>query len=322
MPRLINRICDRALARAYSSRTRTIDAAIVLKALDNLGLRQISMVSSQPPALEIPQVIKSLAEEFRANAARSLINRCPACRTTSTHRRAAGCRGPSGSDLVCSYPGDRWPWCDRDASISTSRSATHGAGAKHRAGGTPSHRSRMRTQISNGAFASAETLDIRHAGCTYVPERLNTTVAESSPENLLGDRSESSVGCCQRPFLVHRFTDEKAALVVGICLLTTNELNACMRKRTSAFVNDLTRTLCPWAWRYDGGAFADRPHLQRSVNPGLCVTTDANMIPADQLKAPKIKIDWVSICHPAARRSGTTRRCRPSHVLPGHLTAE
>ena len=94
----------------------------------------------------------------------------------------------------------------------------------------------IRKQISAVALASAETLNVRHAGCVLVLEAQHDGGRVSSG-NLFCDRPEAGVGCCQRPFLVHRNADEKATLVVGICLLTTNELNARMRKRMAGFVD-------------------------------------------------------------------------------------
>ena len=145
------------------------------------------------------------------------------------------------------------------------------------------------------------TLDIRHAGCALVLEAQHDGCRVSSG-NLFGDRPEAGVGCCQRPFLIHRNTDEKAPLVVGVCLLTTNELNARMRKWMAAFVDHLTRPLCPWAWRLEGDAFADCARRKRSINIGPRITTDANMITADQLEAAKLEVDSVSAIRQPSNR--------------------
>ena len=160
-------------------------------------------------------------------------------KTARTRRvaRMGSCQRTSSLRIGWSIRGCPW----RDESVRRPQAAADSTSA-------------VRKQIS-GALASAESLDIRHAGCVLALEAQHDGCRVSSG-NLFCDRPKTSVGCCQRPFLIHRNTDEKAALVVGICLLTTNELDARMRKRTSAFVNDLTRTLYPWAWRLEGNTFA------------------------------------------------------------------
>jgi type II secretory pathway predicted ATPase ExeA len=58
IPRLINRICDRALQRAFASRTMQIDAEFVWRAIDDLGLSTAIKVPDralhQKPAAAIP----------------------------------------------------------------------------------------------------------------------------------------------------------------------------------------------------------------------------------------------------------------------------
>ena len=58
VPRLINRICDRALQRAFASRTMQIDAEFVWRAIDDLGLSTAIPVQDRPlpqkPAAPIP----------------------------------------------------------------------------------------------------------------------------------------------------------------------------------------------------------------------------------------------------------------------------
>jgi type II secretory pathway predicted ATPase ExeA len=49
IPRLINRICDRALQRAFASRTRQVDAEFVWRAIDDLGLTTAINVQDQAP---------------------------------------------------------------------------------------------------------------------------------------------------------------------------------------------------------------------------------------------------------------------------------
>ncbi len=49
VPRLINRICDRALARGYAARSLRIDASFVWGAIDDLGLR---------PAVLVPDLVQ------------------------------------------------------------------------------------------------------------------------------------------------------------------------------------------------------------------------------------------------------------------------
>ena len=77
VPRLINRICDRALQRAYISRTMQIDAPFVWRAIEDLGLsavgnqeppvravaaRAVAAPASRPPA--IPEPPAQPAEEI------------------------------------------------------------------------------------------------------------------------------------------------------------------------------------------------------------------------------------------------------------------
>jgi type II secretory pathway predicted ATPase ExeA/cell division septation protein DedD len=72
VPRLINRICDRALERGYSLRSHKIDPKFVWEAIDDLGLSPASGVddwpaqgyaaSEQPPTPKPPAVMTTLAE--------------------------------------------------------------------------------------------------------------------------------------------------------------------------------------------------------------------------------------------------------------------
>jgi len=53
VPRLINRLCDRALARAYAAQTRRIDPQFVLDAIDDLGYaRSLDRSVDEEPAAE------------------------------------------------------------------------------------------------------------------------------------------------------------------------------------------------------------------------------------------------------------------------------
>jgi type II secretory pathway predicted ATPase ExeA len=54
VPRLINRICDRALQHAYLSRSRQIDTHFVWAALDDFGLDSPAPVEPPAPAVEPP----------------------------------------------------------------------------------------------------------------------------------------------------------------------------------------------------------------------------------------------------------------------------
>ena len=54
MPRLINRICDRALQRAHAARTMQIDAPFIWTATSDLGLAAAVAVASGPSAASGP----------------------------------------------------------------------------------------------------------------------------------------------------------------------------------------------------------------------------------------------------------------------------
>ena len=73
VPRLVNRICDRALQRAYALRSRSVDARFVCEAIDDLGLstatrvddgtREREAVSQQPSRPKPAVVITAVTEE-------------------------------------------------------------------------------------------------------------------------------------------------------------------------------------------------------------------------------------------------------------------
>jgi type II secretory pathway predicted ATPase ExeA len=80
VPRLINRICDRALHRAYGSRSMRIDAHFVLDAIDSLGLVPApanhdpsiaEMPSAAPPAVAEVPATSTAREPLAATSTRT-----------------------------------------------------------------------------------------------------------------------------------------------------------------------------------------------------------------------------------------------------------
>ncbi len=86
-----------------------------------------------------------------------------------------------------------------------------------------------------------------------------------------------------------------------------------MRQWMAGFVNHLTSTLRPGAWRLDSDAFADCAKRQCSINLGLYVTADANMITTDHIEAAKLEVHSVRAIRQSFEsvRPGAVSRCLP-----------
>ena len=133
VPRLINRICDRALQRAYISRTMQIDAPFVWSAIEDLGLsiavgnqdppaRSVAATASRPPA--IPEAPAQPAEEIPWS---TIDTQCEAASPIGLAEFPAEANAPAFQGVAVGRSGMGQRWVAGAAAIVLAVSASVGA---------------------------------------------------------------------------------------------------------------------------------------------------------------------------------------------------